>query len=112
MKQDSLEKRILQGLIDYLNDLYPGEIRLVQLFGSRARGDARQDSDYDVLIVVKNRSKINRARIYDYVLDVNLNYGIDLSLKIYGEREFKLFKKKGVPFVREVLSEGYTLWSQ
>ncbi|WP_143288698.1 nucleotidyltransferase domain-containing protein [Calderihabitans maritimus] len=52
MKQGSLEKRILQGLVDYLNDLYPGEIRLVQLFGSRARGDARQDSDYDVLIAL------------------------------------------------------------
>ncbi|GAW91704.1 nucleotidyltransferase domain-containing protein [Calderihabitans maritimus] len=112
MKQGSLEKRILQGLVDYLNDLYPGEIRLVQLFGPQARSDARQDSDYDVLIVVKDRSTINRSRIYDYVLDVNLKYGIDLSLKIYGEDEFELFKKKGVPFVREVLSEGYALWSQ
>jgi len=112
MKQNSLEKRILHGLVDYLNDLYPGEIRLVQLFGSRARGDARQDSDYDVLIVVKDRSTINRSRIYDYVLDVNLNYGINLSLKIYGEHEFELFKKKGVPFIREILSEGYSLWSQ
>jgi len=106
------ERKLFQGLVNYLNELYPGEIRLVQLFGSRARGDARRDSDFDVLIVVKDRSLIDRSRIYDYVLDVNLQYGIDLSLKIYGEDEFESFKRKGVPFVREVLSEGYALWSQ
>ena len=111
MKQGSLKKSILRGLVNYLNDLYPGEIRLVQLFGSRARGDARPDADYDVLIVVKDRSLINRSKIYDYVLDVNLKYGIALSLKIYGKDEFESFKKKGVPFIREVLSEGYALWN-
>lgn len=100
------EMEVLQGFVDHLNRLYPGKIRLVQLFGPRARGDARPDSDYDVLIVVEDRSAIDRTRIYDYVMDVNLKYGIDLSLKIYGQDEFELFKRTGVPFIREALREG------
>jgi predicted nucleotidyltransferase len=28
----------------------------IYLFGSRARGDAREDSDYDLLIIVKERT--------------------------------------------------------
>lgn len=100
------EMEVLQGLVDHLNRLYPGKIRLVQLFGSPARGDARPDSDYDVLIVVEDRSAIDRTRIYDYVPDVNLKYGINLSLKIYGQDESELFKRTGVPFIREALREG------
>lgn len=112
VKQGSVEQQILQGLVDHLNNLYPGQIRLVQLFGSRARGNARRDSDYDVLVVIRDRSLVDRLLIYDYVLDVDLKYDVDLSLKIYGEDEFELYKEKGVPFIREVLSEGYPIWSQ
>ncbi len=106
------EMEFLQGLVNHLKRLYPGKIRLVQLFGSRARGDATPDSDYDVLIVVQDRSAIDRTRIYDYVPEVNLRYGIDLSLKIYGEDEFELFRRTGVPFIREALREGHALWSR
>ena len=53
-----VEQQILQGLVDHLNNLYPGQIRLVQLFGFRARSDARWDSDYDILVVVRDRSLV------------------------------------------------------
>jgi predicted nucleotidyltransferase len=34
--------------------------RRVYLFGSRARGDARQDSDYDFMVVVQERTGAGR----------------------------------------------------
>jgi predicted nucleotidyltransferase len=34
--------------------LFPGRISHVILFGSRARGDARRDSDYDVAVFIKD----------------------------------------------------------
>lgn len=37
-----------------LNALYGNRIERVVLYGSRARGDARQDSDYDVAVFLKN----------------------------------------------------------
>jgi predicted nucleotidyltransferase len=36
-----------------LNDLSGARIERVVLFGSRARGDARPDSDYDVAVFLK-----------------------------------------------------------
>ena len=33
---------------------FPGEIEKVILFGSRAKGTAQEDSDYDVLVVVNH----------------------------------------------------------
>jgi uncharacterized protein len=37
-----------------LDDLYGDRIERVVLFGSRARGDARPDSDYDVAVFLKD----------------------------------------------------------
>ncbi|HXA20987.1 MAG TPA: nucleotidyltransferase domain-containing protein [Acetobacteraceae bacterium] len=51
----------------------PG-VEKVILFGSRARGQARQDSDYDVAVVVCDLSDRRRVRrilsdlTYDYIL--------------------------------------------
>jgi uncharacterized protein len=37
-----------------LEDLYGDRLERVVLFGSRARGDAREDSDYDVAVFLKD----------------------------------------------------------
>jgi len=37
-----------------LNELYGDRIERVVLYGSRARGDAREDSDYDVAVFLKD----------------------------------------------------------
>ena len=37
-----------------LNELYGNRIERVVLYGSRARGDAREDSDYDVAVFLKD----------------------------------------------------------
>lgn len=34
----------------------PGQVARVTLFGSRARGDAEEDSDYDVAVFVRERA--------------------------------------------------------
>jgi uncharacterized protein len=43
----------------------PGKVALVVLFGSRARGDARRDSDYDVAVFVRD---LNDRRSFDHTL--------------------------------------------
>jgi predicted nucleotidyltransferase len=44
---------ILQKLRAKLDALYGGQIERVVLFGSRARGDDRPDSDYDVAVFLE-----------------------------------------------------------
>jgi hypothetical protein len=43
----------------------PGKVARVVLFGSRARGDARCDSDYDVAVFVRD---LNDRRSIDHIL--------------------------------------------
>ena len=44
---------ILKRLRAALDDMYGDRLERVVLFGSRARGDAREDSDYDVAVFLK-----------------------------------------------------------
>ncbi|MGQ9497274.1 MAG: nucleotidyltransferase domain-containing protein [Desulfotomaculales bacterium] len=67
------EREILDGLVRHLNQVCPGQVRAVILFGSRARGDAREDSDYDDFFDVgKNEAE---AAIRDAVKFLELEAG-------------------------------------
>jgi predicted nucleotidyltransferase len=45
---------ILKHLRAALDEMYGERLERVVLFGSRARGDAREDSDYDVAVFLKD----------------------------------------------------------
>lgn len=83
-----------------------GEIREIYLFGSRARGDDRPDSDYDFLIVAKRKDLQLKDRIYDAATDVSLRFRRDLSLKFFSAEEFDRLKAIPSRFIQHVLSEG------
>lgn len=48
------DEKILKRLREALNRLYGDRIERVVLFGSRARGDAGRDSDYDLAVFLKD----------------------------------------------------------
>jgi len=50
---DLLADPILRRLRASLDNIYSARIERVVLFGSRARGDARPDSDYDIAVFLK-----------------------------------------------------------
>jgi len=54
---DAIKPRAAKRLRDFRSAVerrFPGRVKSVVLFGSRARGDARQGSDYDVAVFIKD----------------------------------------------------------
>jgi predicted nucleotidyltransferase len=49
-----IDDPILKRFRAALDALYGGRLERVVLFGSRARGEARQDSDYDVAVFLRD----------------------------------------------------------
>jgi predicted nucleotidyltransferase len=86
-----------------------GQLKSVMLFGSRARGDHRTDSDYDVLIVTPKKDAALIDALYEAVMDVLLAHGRLISLKIYEEQEFERLLRLHAPFVEMVAREGFPL---
>ena len=72
----------------------------------RCRDDWRPDSDYDILLVLDRRDRPVVDGLYEAVLDVLLDEGRLLSLKIFSESEFSSLKAMKTPFVQNVLREG------
>jgi uncharacterized protein len=50
MLREAADDPILVRVRQALNDMYGAQIERIVLFGSRARGDARPDSDYDLAV--------------------------------------------------------------
>ena len=83
------------------------KIRAVYLFGSRARGTERPDSDYDLLLVVREDfSLAEKDSLYDQVIDILLETGRLISLKIFKQKEFQRLRDLNTPFLSRVLKEG------
>ena len=57
--------------VEYLINKLGSKVVAVALFGSRARGEASENSDYDFLVVVRNLEEYNRRFIiYHYLYKV------------------------------------------
>jgi predicted nucleotidyltransferase len=74
------------------------------LFGSRAKGDWKNESDIDLIVVSSDFSGINfRKRVVEVIGDWNEN--IDLEVFCYTPEEFEK-KKNRISIVSEALKEG------
>ena len=80
------------------------EIERIYLFGSRTRKIYRPDSDYDLLIVVKNMDI--KDKLYDTVVDVFCKTDADISLKILKKDDYERLSALPTPFMEKIMREG------
>lgn len=102
--EDSIVKRFLITLLPLKE-----RIKEVYLFGSRSRKDFRPDSDYDILIVVDRKDTAIISDLYDSVIDILLDTGKLVSLKIFTLSEFTRLRSIPTPFMENVTIEGIRL---
>jgi predicted nucleotidyltransferase len=79
----------------------------VYLFGSRARGDFRKGSDWDILVVSpKNKITFEFEReLHDHIYDIELESGEVISLLVYSKADW-LRKSVISPLFSNVRNEG------
>lgn len=80
-----------------------------KLFGSKARGDFRKNSDIDILLVVKKVSEKDKDKIYGLVNSIFFKYGIDLSVKIFSQKEYDYLNSIPSVFMQFIQREGVSL---
>src|SRR6266498_3780773 len=97
--------KILKKLKKELMQIYGDQIHSILLYGSRARGDERPDSDIDILIVLKNEFN------YSEMLRLSSDLAASLSLEndVVISRAFvteKQFEHRQTPFLMNVRREA------
>jgi predicted nucleotidyltransferase len=109
-------KPSLPGLSEELADQIVRRIRSVAvpekivLFGSRARGDHRPDSDVDLLIVQKSNLPRHRRSIPIRAALSGLPIEVDLEIVMYTPAEIEEWSRVPRAFVTTALREGRVLY--
>ena len=83
------------------------EVKELVLFGSRARGDSREGSDYDVLLVVPKRTRELRERLLDIEVDFMNRYGALFATLLRSVDEWRA--TAGFPLAINIEREGVPL---
>jgi len=79
-------------------------LKEVILFGSQARGDAAEGSDYDLIVVVDRRTPEIREAVLDADVEMINRYGILFAALIYDEAEWR--RAQDFPLAWNVEREG------
>jgi uncharacterized protein len=98
-----LEKKVLSLLSKKIKENFPETN--IWLFGSRARGDGAEDSDYDIFILhnyLPEQSNI----LNDIVWEVGFDNDIFFSPIVISKHEGYYLKLLKTPLYRNILKEG------
>jgi len=99
---------ILADLKNHLQFNYGNSIKDIVLFGSQARGDSKEYSDYDILIVLNSDySKSDENQILDLCYDIDLKYNILLDVHLISKNELNSIRGKQPIFINALKSGIY-----
>ncbi len=99
---------ILKQLADAYRSVYGNQLVRIILYGSYARGDNTEDSDIDVVALVKGeRSALQEQlkKVWDISSDMELEYGTILSPTVIPYDEYERFVED-LPYYRNIAREG------
>jgi|APFre7841882590_1041340.scaffolds.fasta_scaffold75265_2 predicted nucleotidyltransferase len=81
----------------------------VVLFGSRARGDAKKDSDWDLLILIDSLNIRESEDLFrDKIYDLELETGEIISMFVYNNKDWTS-RHKITPLYKSIKKEGVVL---
>ena len=104
------EFEIINKYKDILIYKYPEYIDSIILFGSKARGESKKDSDIDLLITLKKYDwKIgDQIRRNGYELDEEIDFKFSIFVVPYYHLE--LLEKENIQFGLNIKNDGIRIW--
>lgn len=85
-------------------------VRKIIAYGSRIRGDFREDSDFDVFVLVDKKSVALKNKIIDVFYNHEMSSGIPFSVAIFPQEEFDFNEAMGSPFITSIKEEGIVIY--
>ncbi len=80
------------------------------LYGSRARGDAEQESDYDLLILTEGEASLEREDFFRRQLfPIELDTGAVLTVILISHNDWNSALYSAMPFYKNIKRDGVVL---
>ena len=92
-----------------INERYPGVVMRMVVYGSKARGDAHEDSDIDVLIIVRNEAEGLKRRLRRIGYRLSATSHTVPSILAYTQEEWASYASLGSAFHEAVERDAVTV---
>lgn len=100
--------RSLNQFLQQMKKIFGLYLSKVIVYGSYARGDYRENSDVDVMVLVKlpeEEIKKLANTVYDTAFEIEMDTGIDISPIIKNETQYEYWLDV-LPFYKNIREEG------
>lgn len=100
--------RIMERMKEYYLSIYGTNVVTIVLYGSYARGDFDEESDIDIVAIVKGkRAELQQKlkQIWDLSADLGLENDVVVSPMVIPYDEFMKYKES-LPYYRNIEKEG------
>ncbi|MCH9021676.1 MAG: nucleotidyltransferase domain-containing protein [Planctomycetes bacterium] len=109
MALSQTEQTALSQFKDALHERFKDDLIDVTLYGSKARGDDRKDSDLDVLVVLAPDNWRLSDVVCSIATDILLDWEVDISPKVISRKIYLNLQKQESSFIRNVIRDGIPL---
>jgi predicted nucleotidyltransferase len=111
MITDSKIKELVEQINSELKNKFREKLDKVIIFGSYARGDYDNESDIDILALIRDEElKKYNNEIIDFEVDLTMKFGILPSI-ILRNTAYYNENKEIIPFYRNVEKEGVEIYA-
>ena len=109
MKLSLRENRIINIFKNKIEEKFPEEKIKILVFGSKARGEASEDSDIDIIVITKSddRNLTREIRFIGYELEIENN--IILSIQVLSKDYINYLRALPTQFIQNVDRDAITI---
>jgi len=106
-----IEQGLLQDLANAFFERLGKDLISIILFGSVAKGEEREDSDVDLILVVRNDADLDKLedKVSGISLELAISFGSPISSILVTESEYASKKRRKRAFWRDVAKDGIEL---
>ena len=112
MASDSLSQQELEAVQSYIKALQQcvgGKLVDAFVFGSKARGDARPDSDVDVMVILDHPTTDDLSQARGLAFDIWLSHQVFLSIRAMSYQQWQSLAALESLFYRNALQDAIPL---
>lgn len=102
-----IKDKNLQIFLDEIKNNLDSQPKKIILFGSRARNEHIDESDYDIIFIFDKVQQEVKKKLKEITTKLLIDYGMVISDFVFTEEDLK--RQKYEPFIMNALKEGIVL---
>lgn len=100
------KEEALKEVVERVKEEHGHKVKKIIVFGSYARGEAKEESDIDLLIIISGERFEMQRNLSGIAVDILLETGIYISPKAVTVEEYDFMKRINTGFYQSIAREG------